>query len=72
MKKSAVYILWDDIEVILKCETIHGREWEHRPTTRRARWSGDTSAASIAKAKQYILDNMQDDRKNVRVEISAE
>ena len=74
MSKS-VFIVWDEDDYAnLHHEYIGGGEYKvvGTPiiTTKRARYSNDTSKASLEKAKRYILeDPPREYQKNMRVEV---
>jgi hypothetical protein len=72
MTNTALYITWqEDGMTDIHQEYIGGGEYKtvgtRQPITKRARWSSEDTPELRAKAKRYIAENMQDDRRNIRI-----
>jgi hypothetical protein len=74
MDTKAIYITWTEETAVNPVQEYTGggcyhTTWEYKQITKRARWSSEVTCEQLARAKQYIAENMQDDRQNVRAVI---
>jgi len=72
--KQAIYLCWDETKSDFR-QVYDGGGYHHvepyntRTVTIRARYSGTVNKAMLKRAQEYIDENMQDGRENVRIEV---